>query len=112
MTEPPPRDDIGVVVRDLGPGTWRGIMVRKYGATKSAWYDEAVLLPACQQDVNKQSSRQKGGDYAMPRALQVRGRADTCEAVSTAQHSALQLLAIAYSAAQLLRNTAARLIHE
>lgn len=73
MTEPLPRDDIGVVVRDLGPGTWRGIMVRKYGATKSAWYDEAVLLPACQQDVNKQSSRQKGGDYAMPRALQVRG---------------------------------------
>lgn len=27
--EPVPRDDVGVVVRDLGPGTWRGVLVRK-----------------------------------------------------------------------------------
>ena len=28
--EPVPRDDVGVVVRDLGPGTWRGVLVRKW----------------------------------------------------------------------------------
>ena len=27
MKDAPPRDDIGVVVRDQGPGTWRGVMV-------------------------------------------------------------------------------------
>ena len=27
MMEPLPRDDIGVVIRDHGPGTWRGVLV-------------------------------------------------------------------------------------
>ena len=32
MKEAPPRDDIGVVVRDQGPGTWRGVMVSRGGS--------------------------------------------------------------------------------
>lgn len=27
MLEPLPRNDVGVVIRDQGPGTWRGVLV-------------------------------------------------------------------------------------
>lgn len=40
------KDDVGIVVRDFGPGTWRGVLVRKLGSSSSFWYDESVLLPA------------------------------------------------------------------
>jgi hypothetical protein len=51
-----PRDDVGLVVSDAGPGSWRGLLVRKLGSTRSYWYDEAVLLPATDSDVAKQVS--------------------------------------------------------
>ena len=51
---PLPRDDVGIVVRDAGPGTWRGLMIRKLGSTEGYWYDEAVLLPATNSDIHKQ----------------------------------------------------------
>jgi hypothetical protein len=47
------KDDVGVVVRDLGPGAWRGVLVRKLGASTSFWYDESVLLPALSQDASQ-----------------------------------------------------------
>ena len=34
---PIPRDDVGVVVRDQGPGTWRGVLVRHYLGRHSKW---------------------------------------------------------------------------
>ena len=51
---PAPRDDVGLVVRDMGAGAWRGLLVRKLGSTEGFWYDEAVLLPASNDDVAKQ----------------------------------------------------------
>ncbi|KAJ9518968.1 hypothetical protein QJQ45_026184 [Haematococcus lacustris] len=100
---PTPRDDVGWVVRDMGPGAWRGLLVgrlhnaapnpslrhasvaacgptlcvsgltclqvRKLGSTEGFWYDEAVLLPASQDDVAKQVAR-RGASYVPPRHLQ------------------------------------------
>ncbi|KAF5835521.1 hypothetical protein DUNSADRAFT_7260 [Dunaliella salina] len=64
-----PRDDVGIVVRDAGPGTWRGLMVRKLGSTEGFWYDEAVLLPATNSDIHKQVLR-RGPGYMLPRHAQ------------------------------------------
>jgi hypothetical protein len=68
---PPPRDDVGIVLRDMGAGAWRGLLVRKLGSTEGFWYDESVLLPASQDDVSKQVAR-KGAAYVPPRNVQVR----------------------------------------
>eukprot|EP00798_Chlamydomonas_sp_ICE-L_P024055 gene24055-9627_t len=67
--EPIQRDDVGMVVRDLGRGVYRGLMVRKLGSTDGWWYDETILLPATQGDVQKQIARM-GPEYLMPRHLQ------------------------------------------
>ena len=45
------------------------MQVRKYGSTQSFWYDETVLLPALQQDLDKQVALQ-GGAFLMPRGSQ------------------------------------------
>ena len=45
------------------------MQVRKYGSTQSFWYDETVLLPALQQDLDKQVAL-RGGAYIMPRGSQ------------------------------------------
>ena len=45
------------------------MQVRKYGSTQSFWYDETVLLPALQQDLDKQVAL-RGGAFLMPRGSQ------------------------------------------
>jgi hypothetical protein len=85
---PPPRDDVGIVLRDMGAGAWRGLLVRKLGSTEGFWYDESVLLPASQDDVAKQVAR-RGPAYVPPRNVQVREQAQQRWPVRVMMHSVM-----------------------
>ncbi|KXZ42280.1 hypothetical protein GPECTOR_169g184 [Gonium pectorale] len=45
---PTGRSDVGVVLRDLGPGVHCGLLVRQLNGCTAFWYDEDVLLPLTQ----------------------------------------------------------------
>ncbi|GLI66595.1 hypothetical protein VaNZ11_010516, partial [Volvox africanus] len=45
--------DVGVVVRDLGPGVHCGLLVRQLAGASSYWYDEDVLLPLTPVEIRR-----------------------------------------------------------
>ncbi|KAG2441704.1 hypothetical protein HXX76_003320 [Chlamydomonas incerta] len=47
------RGQVGVVVRDLGPGVHCGLLVRLLGGAAAYWYDEDVLLPLTPVEVRR-----------------------------------------------------------
>ncbi|GIL88713.1 hypothetical protein Vretifemale_16623 [Volvox reticuliferus] len=45
--------DVGVVVRDLGPGVHCGLLVRQLAGASAYWYDEDVLLPLTPVEIRR-----------------------------------------------------------